>query len=251
MGFMNTIRVVDEPSPEPGPPESDADLKAILGQSRGGHHSGPPLDDVVTVHSMQVSNKGDGAEVESFWASLKPRQMLLFGGALALLLLGGLALFLPPKRDEASRRSGSGSTETGEAVQKSISLVIGQLGQTSAEPTSIPIPPDLRAARDTVIRINDLSRALLSYEAARQELPDSLRPLIDDNLIDEAATMDGWGQSFQLRRITEEVLSPGLDGEDGTDDDLVTKIGQRVVWPETYQTMDDDYRESLKPQERK
>lgn len=251
MGFMNTVRVVDEPSPEPGVPDSDADLKAILGQNRGGHHSGPPLDDVVTVHSMQVSTKGDGAEVESFWGSLKPRQMLLFGGALALLLLGALALFLPPKGDEPPRRSGGGSSEAGEAVQKSISLVIGQVGQSQAEPTSIPIPPDLRAARDTVIRINDVSRALLSYEAARQELPDSLQALIDDNLIDEAATMDGWGQSFQFRRITEEVLSPGLDGEDGTEDDLVTKVGQRVVWPETYRKMDDDYRARLKSQDKK
>lgn len=227
--------------------ESDADLKAIVGKARRGVPV--PADDPVTMHSMEVKkeasdNGGNGA----FWGTLQPKQRLWLGVGVAILVIVVVALFLNP--GGRSDDSGPGSSSLQDpSTQKAISLVLTRSGTGETAGTPVPMPAELRAAVETRARLTELSRAAQAYEAARGRLPASLHALVEAQLIDEDRTLDAWTRPFIFRRVTQEIVSYGIDGEENTPDDIAVRIGDTPILPKPYQQMEDNYRKQLQASE--
>jgi hypothetical protein len=161
-----------------------------------------------------------------------------------LILLGGLLMVVFRTGVEDAD-----PVEAGEVGSRSSGLAaaLTRILAEDPQPTPIPVPPDLVAARETRANLMELSIAILAYESDHRRAPDTLEAVVSSGVIDPQRIHDGWGRPVQLRRITGELLSFGADGEENTVDDLLVEIGTPLErLPEPYRLLEEDYEAQVK-----
>ncbi len=220
--------------------ESDADLKAIVGGGRSQEGGTGAARGAGNLQSVEVTRPGPASRESE---QMGPLRLILLGVGL-LILLGGLLM--------VAFRTGAEDAdpvEAGEVDSRSSGLAaaLTRILAEEPQPTPIPVPPDLAAARETRANLMDLSIAILAYESDHRRAPDTLEAVVSSGVIDPQKTRDGWDRPLQLRRITGELLSFGADGEENTADDLLVEIGTALeTLPEPYRALEEEYEAKVK-----
>ncbi len=189
----------------------------------------PPSASQATIRTMTVENPQSGAPPAR---GLSARQVMLIGLGAFAVLIGVLSVLAAMNR--SLKETPAATPPPSGAPQSSLGAALKRLADSTAQPTPVPLPPDLAAARDTMAALTEWSRAVLTYEAERGRFPESPEQVSDAQFIDAAKLLDGWQQAFQIEPLDRQIRSAGADGATHTADDLAVEAGQVPMMPEHY-----------------
>ena len=236
----------------------NADLQAIM----GGFPQAPPLPEnaspfpqqPVVIHNMNVTRPPNPQEdsTQAPPVSLTRNQMALIGFGAVVLILAALTFFLTPSEKTTGAtsappsqapRAGGNTTPDEPKLTRILERLLDPEQNTGR---SVPkIPQELLAARATKAVLEEVSRAVASYESSQNAFPPSMQAITEQGLL-PPTVVDGWQQEIVMRPHMYQFISRGGDGAEGTEDDFIVEYGESPELPEKYKKMEEEFLKKIK-----